>query len=45
MKSSKKRKPVGEKTRAEDEKLRQELRHFDLKKFDRLLGKAVASSK
>jgi hypothetical protein len=27
--------------RAEDEKLREELRHFDLKKFDKVLEKAI----
>jgi hypothetical protein len=32
-----------EKQRAEDEKLRDELRHFDLKKFERLLKKAIRS--
>jgi hypothetical protein len=30
-----------EKQRAEDEKLREELRNFDLKKFDKVLGKAI----
>jgi hypothetical protein len=30
-----------EKQRASDEKLRDELRHFDLKKFDKVLEKAV----
>jgi len=32
-----------EKQRASDEKLRDELRHFDLKKFDRALEKALKS--
>ena len=30
-----------EKQRASDEKLRDELRHFDLKKFDKALEKAI----
>jgi hypothetical protein len=30
-----------EKQRASDEKLRDELRHFDLKKFDRVIEKAL----
>jgi hypothetical protein len=33
-----------EKQRASDEKLRDELRHFDLKKFDKVLGKAFIQS-
>jgi hypothetical protein len=32
-----------EKQRAEDEKLREELRNFDLKKFDKVLEKAIKS--
>ena len=40
-KPSKPRKPISEKQRASDEKLREELRHFDLKKFDKALEKAV----
>jgi hypothetical protein len=35
------KKPVSEKQRASDEKLRAELRNFDLKKFDKALEKAV----
>jgi hypothetical protein len=34
-----------EKQLASDEKLRDELRHFDLKKFDAVLEKAIKSSK
>jgi hypothetical protein len=41
MKSPKKKKPLSEKQRASDEKLREELRNFNLKKFDKVLGKAV----
>ena len=44
-KPSKKPKPISEKQRAEDEKLREELRHFDLKKFDEALEKAIANPK
>jgi hypothetical protein len=36
-----KRKPISEKTRAEDERLREELRHADLGKFAKLLKKAI----
>jgi hypothetical protein len=32
-----------EKQRASDEKLRDELRHFDLKKFDRALEKVLTT--
>lgn len=41
MKASKKKKPLSEKQRASDEKLREELRHFDLKQFDKALDKAI----
>jgi hypothetical protein len=34
-----------EKQRASDEKLRDELRNFDLKKFDKALGKALYPKK
>jgi hypothetical protein len=34
-------KPISEKQRAEDEKLREQLRHIDLKKFDKTLEKAI----
>jgi hypothetical protein len=35
-----KRNPISETTRAEDERLREELRHADLDKFAKLLKKA-----
>jgi hypothetical protein len=35
------KKPISEKQRASDEKLREELHRFDLKKFDRLLKGAI----
>jgi hypothetical protein len=35
------KKPISEKLRAEDEKLREELRNFDIKKFEPLLRKAI----
>jgi hypothetical protein len=38
---SPKKKPISDKQRAADEKLRDELRHFDLKKFDKLLEKTI----
>lgn len=41
----KKPNPITEKTRAEDEKLKEELRHFDLKKFDKALEKVINPSK
>jgi hypothetical protein len=34
-------KPTSEKQKAADEKLRDELRNFDLKKFDKALQKAI----
>jgi len=34
---------LSEKQRASDEKLREQLRNFDLKAFDKALGKAVGS--
>jgi hypothetical protein len=34
-----------EKQRASDEKLRDELRHFDLKNFDQVLEKAIQKGK
>ena len=40
-KKSPKRKPISEKLRAEDEKLREMLRHADMKKFDALVEKAI----
>jgi len=42
-KSKKPAKPISEKQRASDEALREELRRFDLKKFDGLLKKAIDS--
>jgi len=36
-------KPLSEKTRAEDERLRESLRNADMKAFDRALGKAIGS--
>lgn len=36
-----KKKSTSEKQRESDEKLREELRHFDLKKFDKALEKAI----
>jgi hypothetical protein len=41
MNAPKKKKPLSEKQRESDEKLRQELRNFDLKKFDEVLDKAI----
>jgi len=39
--AAKKRRPISAKTRAADDALRDELRRFDLKKFDKALGKAI----
>jgi len=44
MKPAKKKKPISEKQRASDEKLRDELRRFDLKKFDKALERVVKPS-
>jgi len=44
MKPAKKKKPISAKQRASDEKLRDELRRFDLKKFDKALDKAVVAA-
>ena len=41
----KKSKPISEKQRAADDALRAQLENFDLKKFDGLLGKAIAPAK
>ena len=41
MKRSKKKKPITEKQRVSDDALRAELRSFDLKKFDKVLEKAI----
>jgi hypothetical protein len=43
-KSAKPKKPISEKQRASDEKLREQLRNFDLKVFDKALGKAIKPS-
>jgi hypothetical protein len=40
-KRSKPPKPISEKQRAEDEKLREELRNADLKRFDEAMGKMM----
>ena len=45
MKASKKKKPLSAKQAASDEKLRDELRNSDVKKFDRVLGKAFKPAK
>ncbi len=37
----KKRKPISAKTRARDDVLRETLRRFDLKQFDKALAKAI----
>jgi hypothetical protein len=41
MNARKKKKPISEKQRESDEKLREELRNFDLKKFDKALDEAI----
>ncbi len=41
----KKKKPITEKQRESDEKLREELRNFDLKKFNKVLEKAIRPKK
>jgi hypothetical protein len=41
MKRSKKSKPLSEKQRASDDELRKELENFDVKKFGKLLEKAI----
>ena len=38
---AKKRKPIAAKTRAADDALRDELRRFDIKTFDKALAKAI----
>jgi hypothetical protein len=45
MKAPKKKKPVSEKQRESDEKLREELRNFDLNKFHDALDKAIKPKK
>jgi hypothetical protein len=37
----KSKKPVSERTRQEDEKLREKLRHFDIGGFDKAIEKAI----
>jgi hypothetical protein len=44
MKRSKPKKPLSAKQAASDEALREELRNFDVKKFGKLLQKAVRPS-
>jgi hypothetical protein len=44
-KQSKPKNTVSEKQRASDEKLRAELRRFDLKKFDGILEQAIRPKK
>jgi len=43
MKPAKKKKPISEKQRASDEKLKEELRKFDLRKFEKALEKAITT--
>jgi hypothetical protein len=45
MNAPKKKKPISEKQRQSDEKLREELRNFDLNKFDKALDKAIQPQK
>jgi hypothetical protein len=45
MNAPKKKKPLSEKQRESDEKLRDELRNFDLRKFDEALDKAIKPPK
>jgi len=45
MDAPKKKKPLSEKQRNSDEKLREELRKFDLKKFDEALDRAIKPKK
>jgi hypothetical protein len=40
----KRHKPISEKQRAEDDKLREQIRFIDLKKFDKALEKAIKPS-
>jgi len=44
-KPSKQKKPLSEKQRKSDEELRDALKRFDLKKFDKALGRAIAPKK
>jgi hypothetical protein len=43
-KKSPKRKPISEKQRISDEKLKDELRKFNLTEFDKALDKAIKSA-
>jgi hypothetical protein len=43
-KRGRKHKPISEKQRAEDDKLRESLRYIDLTKFDKALEKAIVLS-
>ncbi len=43
--AAKKRKPITAKTRAADDALREELRRFDLKKFDKALAKVIKTAR
>jgi hypothetical protein len=42
-KQSKPKKPLSEKQRASDDALREELRHADMKKFDKLMERTLSS--
>jgi hypothetical protein len=44
-KPGQKHKPISEKQRTEDDKLREQIRHIDLKKFDKALEKAINPTK
>ena len=44
-KHGRKHKPISEKQRAEDDKLREQIRQIDLKKFDKALEKAINPKK
>lgn len=43
-KRGQKLKPISEKQRAEDDKLREQIRHIDLKTFDKALEKALRNA-
>jgi len=42
-KHGQKHKPISEKQRVEDDKLREQIRYIDLKKFDKGLERAIGS--
>lgn len=44
-KRGQKHKPISDKQRAEDDKLREKIRYIDLDKFDKALQKAVSPKK